>query len=119
MAEHVAGAAMMVTRVLAAAIGGIPGAMLIVVKRRNVMAVLRLACGRLPSKTGRKQGRQENGEQCRSDVFGGATHWRIHPYRIKCPDYRQVFCTTMFGNLEVMSFCDSAIFTAQRRAMRR
>ena len=31
----------------------------------------------------------------------------------------QVFCTTMFGNFDVMSFCSSAIFTAQRRAMRR
>jgi hypothetical protein len=31
----------------------------------------------------------------------------------------QVFWTTMFGNLEVMSRCDSAILTAQRRAMRR
>ena len=31
----------------------------------------------------------------------------------------QVFWTTMFGNLDVMSRCDSAILTAQRRAMRR
>src|SRR5712664_3003712 len=30
-----------------------------------------------------------------------------------------VFCTTILGNLEVMSRCDSAILTAQRRAMRR
>src|SRR5207237_7787764 len=30
-----------------------------------------------------------------------------------------VFWTTMFGNLELMSRCSSAIFTAQRRAMRR
>ena len=28
----------------------------------------------------------------------------------------QVFWTTMFGNFEVMSFCDSAMRTAQRRA---
>jgi hypothetical protein len=31
----------------------------------------------------------------------------------------QVFWTTMFGNFDVMSRCDSAILTAQRRAMRR
>ena len=31
----------------------------------------------------------------------------------------QVFWTTMLGNLEVMSRCDSAILTAQRRAMLR
>src|SRR5258706_13443731 len=30
-----------------------------------------------------------------------------------------VFCTTILGNLEVISRCDSAIFTAQRRAIRR
>ena len=29
----------------------------------------------------------------------------------------QVFCTTMLGNFEVMSRCESAIFTAQRRAI--
>src|SRR5205807_9597203 len=28
-----------------------------------------------------------------------------------------VFCTTILGNLELMSRCDSAILTAQRRAM--
>ena len=31
----------------------------------------------------------------------------------------QVFWTTMFGNLDVMSRCSSAIFTAQRRAILR
>src|SRR5258708_17549964 len=30
-----------------------------------------------------------------------------------------VFCTTILGNFEVMSRCDSAIFTAQRPAIRR
>lgn len=74
MAEHMAGTTMVVMRVLAATIGAAPGTMVILAKRRDVMAMLRLACGCLPSKTGRKQGRQEDGEQCRSDVFRRATH---------------------------------------------
>ena len=77
MAEHVAGTAMVVMRVLATAIVCVPGAMVILAKRGDVMTMLCLPCGRLPAKTGRKQGRQENGEQSRGDEFGGATHERI------------------------------------------
>lgn len=77
MAEHVAGATVVVIRLLTATIGGILGTMVILAKRGDVMTMLCLPCGRLPSKTGREQGRQKDGEQCRSNEFGGAAHVRI------------------------------------------
>ena len=43
----------------------------------------------------------------------------VIPCKARLEVFAQVFWTTMFGNLDVMSRCDSAIFTAQRRAMRR
>jgi hypothetical protein len=86
MAEHVARTTVVVMRVLATAIGGAPGNMRIQSKPRCVMIMLRLAYRRLPAKTGREQGRQEDGEQCRSDIFGSATHGRILPDRIQWPD---------------------------------
>ena len=68
MAEHVAGTAVVMIRLLTSAIGGAPGAMVILAKRRDVMTMLRLPRGRLPSKTGREQGRQQDSKQRCGDI---------------------------------------------------
>lgn len=68
MAEHVAGTAVVVMRVLAAAFGGAPGAKVILSERNEVMTLLCRPCARLPAKTGRKQGRQQDCKQGRGDI---------------------------------------------------
>lgn len=62
MAEHVAGTTMMVIRALAVGIGGATGAMIIQVMHRDIVTVLGLPRGRLPSETGREQRRQQDCE---------------------------------------------------------
>ena len=53
----------------------------------------------------------DGGQELRARVRVIAREARVQVAEI------QVFWTTMFGNLDVMSRCSSAIFTAQRRAI--
>ena len=91
VAEHVAGAAVVMMRNPAFVIGGVMA--LVVTRitwRRNVIGMRCLTRGCLPTEGRRKHRRQQNGEQCRGDGFQDATHgagfYRIgarcqHPFR--------------------------------------
>ena len=81
MAEHVAGTAVVIVRHrIVVASRAVTAMVLRATERKDLLIMRSLTRRRLPTERRRKHGRQQDGEQCRSDIPEGAAHGGILAY---------------------------------------